>query len=92
MNCDKYFLKARSLRQVCITIQECIDPMERRLFVTFKGYPEFEGLELQVSDGSINDKGMKVLHYRKDGKVDIYWKQGVQVDRTTFAVVLSKCR
>jgi hypothetical protein len=70
----------------------CIDPIERLLFVTFKGDPEFEGLDLQVFDDLINRKGMKVLHYRKDGKVDIYWKQGVQVDRTTFAVVLSRCR
>ncbi len=63
-----------------------IDPMEKLLVANFKGDPEFEGLEPQIFDDLINGKGMRVLRYRKDGKVDIYWQQGVRVDSTTFAV------
>lgn len=32
-----------------------------------------------------------MLRYRKDGKIDIYFKQGVHVDRTTFAVGSGIC-
>jgi hypothetical protein len=60
--------------------------MERLLNASFKGDPEFEGLEPQVFDDHINGKGMRVLRYRKDGKVDVYWQPGVKVDRSTFTV------
>lgn len=69
-----------------LPIRVGLDPMERLLVATFKGDPEFEGFEPQVFDDPINGKGMRVLRYRKDGKVDIYWQPGVRVDRTTFAV------
>lgn len=29
---------------------------------------------------------MRVLRYRKDGRVDVYWQPGVNVDRSTFTV------
>ncbi len=60
--------------------------MERLLVASFKGDPEFEGFEPQVFDDPINGRGMRVLRYRKDGMVDVYWQPGVRVDRTTFAV------
>jgi hypothetical protein len=76
----------RSLRQVVLPIRLGIDPMERLLVASFKGDPEFEGFEPQVFDDPINGKGMRVLRYRKDGKVDVYWQPGVRVDRSTFTV------
>lgn len=75
-----------SVRKIIIPIRLGIDPMERLLVASFKGDPEFEGLEPQVFDDPVNGKGMRVLRYRKDGKVDVYWQPGVWVDRTTFAV------
>ncbi len=75
-----------SLRRIILPIWLGIDPMERLLVATFKGDPEFEGFEPQVFDDAINGKGMRVLRYRKDGKVDIYWQPGVRVDRSTFTV------
>jgi len=62
------------------------DPMEKLLVATFKGDPEFEGIEPQVFDDPVNGKGMRVLRYRKDGKVDVYWQPGVHVDRSAFVI------
>jgi len=75
-----------SLRQIMLPIRLGIDPMERLLVASFKGDPEFEGLEPQVFDDPVNGKGMRVLRYRKLGKVDVYWQHGVHVDRSTFTV------
>lgn len=60
--------------------------MERLLVASFKGDPEFEAIEPQVFDDAVNGKGMRVLRYRKDGRVDVYWQPGVHVDRSTFVV------
>lgn len=75
-----------TLRRIILPIRVGIDPMERLLVASFKGDPEFEGLEPQVFDDPINGRGMRVLRYRKDGKVDVYWQPGVYVDRRIFAV------
>ncbi len=79
-------LNTPSLRKIIIPIRLGIDPMERLLVASFKGDPEFEGFEPQVFDDPINGKGMRVLRYRKNGKVDVYWQPGVRVDRSTFTV------
>ncbi len=75
-----------SQRRVVLPIRVGIDMMERLLVATFKGDPDFEGFEPQVFDDPVNGKGMRVLRYRKDGKVDVYWQPGVRVDRSTFTV------
>ncbi|NJD54024.1 MAG: hypothetical protein FIB07_14290 [Candidatus Methanoperedens sp.] len=77
---------ARSPRQILLPFRLDIDPMERLLVADFKDDPEFKGLEPQVFDDPINGRGMRVLRYRKNGKVDVYWQQGVMVDRSTLAV------
>ncbi len=77
---------ARALCQVMVPFRVGVDPMERLLVATFKGDPEFEGIEPQVFDDAVNGKGMRVLRYRKDGRVDVYWQPGVRVDRSTFVV------
>lgn len=53
---------------------------------SFKRDPEFEAFEPQVFDDEVNGRGMRVLRYRKDGKVDVYWEPGVRVDRRAFTV------
>lgn len=60
--------------------------MEGLLVASFKGDPEFEAIEPQRFDDPVNGKGMRVLRYRKDGRVDVYWQPGVRVDRNTFVV------
>ncbi len=79
-------LNTPSVRKIIIPIRLGIDPMERLLVASFKGDPEFEAFEPQVFDDPINGRGMRVLRYRKDGKVDVYWQPGVRVDKSTFTV------
>ena len=54
-----------SVRKIIIPIRLGIDPMERLLVASFKGDPEFEGLEPQVFDDPVNGKGMRVLRYNR---------------------------
>lgn len=77
---------ARSPCQVMLPIRVGLDPMERLLVASFKDDPEFEAIEPQVFDDAVNGKGMRVLRYRKDGRVDVYWQPDVHVDRSTFVV------
>ena len=76
----------RSWRKVMLPFRVGLDPMEKLLVATFKGDPEFEAIEPQVFDDAVNGNGMRVLRYRKDGRVDVYWQPGVHVDRRTFVV------
>ena len=76
----------RQLRQVIVPIRVGLDPMERLLVASIKGDPEFEAIEPQVFDDAVNGKGMRVLRYRKDRKVDVYWQPGVRVNRGAFTV------
>ncbi|NTU82063.1 MAG: hypothetical protein HGA45_22240 [Chloroflexales bacterium] len=73
-------------RQLLLPLRVAREPMERLLVATVQGDPEFEAIEPQLFDDAINGTGMRVLRYRKDGKVDVYWQPGVHVDRSTFVV------
>jgi hypothetical protein len=53
-----------------------VAPMEKLLVATFRGDPEFEAIEPQVFNDPVNGTGMRVLRYRKDGTVDVYWQPG----------------
>src|SRR5512133_882950 len=63
-----------------------IDPMVRLLVIDIKGNPEFSGIEPQVFDDAINGKGMRIIRYRNNGQVYVYWQTGVQVDRNKFVI------
>lgn len=71
---------------VILPIRVSLDPMERLLVADFKRDPEFTAIEPQVFDDPVNGKGMRILRYRKDGMVDVYWQPGVRVDRESFVV------
>ncbi len=72
--------------QLILPFRLGLDPMEKLLVATFKGDPEFEAIEPQLFDDAVNGKGMRVLRYRKDGRVDVYWQPGVRVDPNSFVV------
>lgn len=61
------------------------EPMNRLLVASFKDDPEYEGIEPQMFDSAIG-KGLKILMYRKDRKVDVYYEPGVHFDETTFKI------
>jgi hypothetical protein len=56
------------------------EPMERLAVISFKGHGEFDGFEPQYFDDPVNGKGMRLLRYRKNGKVDVYYEPGVIQD------------
>ncbi|MBN1198618.1 MAG: hypothetical protein JXA23_04630, partial [Bacteroidales bacterium] len=53
------------------------EPLKRLLVATIKDDPEYEAIEPQLFDNSIPGQGLRVLMYRKDKKVDVYWQPGV---------------
>ncbi|MBU1094979.1 MAG: hypothetical protein KKB34_00745 [Bacteroidetes bacterium] len=63
-----------------------IEPMKHLLVVDVQNCFDFEMLEPQIFDDPINGKGLRVLRYRKDKKVDVYWEPGVAVDLKTFNI------
>jgi len=62
------------------------EPLSHLLVANFKGDMEFEGIEPQMFNDSIAGKGLKILMYRKDKKVDVYWQPGVRFDDKTFKI------
>ena len=67
-----------------LTLNE--EPMERLLVASFKDDPEYEGIEPQLFDDSTSGKGLKILMYRKDRTVDVYYETGVRFDEKTFTI------
>lgn len=67
-----------------LTLSE--EPMERLLVASFRDDPEYEGIEPQMFDNGTSGKGLKILMYRKDKKVDVYWQPGVSFDEKTFTL------
>ncbi len=63
-----------------------IDPMERLMVASIKNDPEFTMIEPQFFCDPINGRGLRVILYRRDGKVDIYWQKGVIVNRDTITI------
>jgi hypothetical protein len=53
------------------------EPMERLAVISFKGDEEYEGIEPQFFDDPVNGKGIRLLRYRKDKKVDVYYEAGM---------------
>jgi hypothetical protein len=74
------------VQKIALPFRIGIDPMERLLVASFKGDPEFEMIEPQIFDDPVNGKGMRVLRYRTDQKVDVYWQPGVKTDWTTISI------
>jgi len=73
-------------RIIIFPIRISIDPMERLLVANFRNDREFEMIEPQVFDDPVNGKGLRILRYRTDKKVDVYWQPGVIVDRNSFDI------
>ncbi len=72
--------------KIVLPVKLGIDPMERLILANFKGDPEYTILEPQLFNDPINGKGIRILRYRKDQKVDVYWQKGVNVDLSTISI------
>jgi hypothetical protein len=60
--------------------------MERLLVIDFKDDPEFVSVEPQYFDDPFNGKGIRIIRYRKDKKVDVFWERGVTLDFESFNI------
>jgi len=76
----------QTVRTIIFPLNIGIDPMERLLVADFSGDPEFSALEPQVFNDPVNGKGIRVLRYRHDNLVDVYWQPGVHTDRNTITI------
>lgn len=62
------------------------EPIKRLLVINFIDDPEYEIIEPQFYDDPVYGKGLRVLIYRTDKKIDVYYQPGVLFDSTDFAV------
>lgn len=58
-----------------------LKPMKRLAVISFKGNEEFDGFEPQLFDDPINGKGIRLLRYRRDRKIDVYYEEGIIPDQ-----------
>ena len=75
-----------SAKKVAIPVNIGIEPMKRLLIADFIDDPEFEAIEPQLFSDVVNGNGLRILLYRKDKKVDVYYQRGIWVDPSTFNI------
>ena len=65
-----------------------IDPMERLLLINIENDPDsiYIGFEPQVFDDDINGRGMLIIGWRFDGRVDVYHQPGLKPDPYKFNI------
>lgn len=62
------------------------EPIKRLVVIDFKDDPEYEMMEPQYFSDSVLGTGLRVLLYRKDKKVDVYYQPGIIFDSSAFAL------
>jgi hypothetical protein len=65
-----------------------VDPMERLLLVNFERDPDelYVGFEPQVFDDAVHSRGVLVIGWRRDGRVDVYRQPGLRLDPDTYDI------
>lgn len=64
-----------------------IDMLDRMLNFEITGDPYYSGLEIQAFDDPDHGRGMLVLLSRNsDGKTDVYFEHGLQLDPASYAI------
>jgi hypothetical protein len=64
------------------------DPMAGLLLVNFERDPDriYRGLEPQAFDDAIHGRGMLVIGWRVDGRVDVFHAPGLRLDPQTYGI------
>lgn len=62
------------------------EPIKRLLIINFKDDPQYESIEPQLYNDSIHGSGLRILMYRLDKKIDVYYQQGLVFDSSNFSV------
>lgn len=65
-----------------------IDPMERLLLINFTEDPDeiYIGFEPQIFDDAVHGKGMLVIGWRVDGRVDVYHQPSLTLDPNSYDI------
>jgi hypothetical protein len=65
-----------------------VDPMERLLLVNFESNPDviYKGFEPQYFDDTIHGKGLLVIGWRNDLKVDVYHQKELKLKAETYDI------
>jgi hypothetical protein len=66
-----------------------VDPMARLLLINLTGVldPVYSGFEPQAFDDAVHGRGLIVLGWRRDGRVDVFHQPNVRVDPATYTIV-----
>lgn len=64
------------------------DPMARLLLINFESDPDsiYLGFEPQVFDDTVHGRGLLVIGWRVDGKVDVFHEAGLRLDPGTYGI------
>lgn len=64
------------------------DPMEGLLLINFEEDPDsvYVGFEPQFFNDSIHGRGLLVIGWRRDGRVDIFHDEGLRLDPETYGI------
>jgi hypothetical protein len=65
-----------------------VDPMKALLLVNFEKDPDriYLGLEPQAFDDDIHGRGLLVIGWRVDGRVDVFHEPGLRLDPQTYGI------
>lgn len=65
-----------------------VDPMERLLLVNFENNPDaiYKGFEPQYFDDEVHGKGLLVIGWRNDLKVDVYHQKELRLKAETYDI------
>lgn len=65
-----------------------IDPMERLLLVNIEKDPDsvYKGFEPQYFDDEVHGKGLLVIGWRNDLRVDVYYETGLKLNPDTYDI------
>ena len=66
-----------------------VDPMVRLLLIDLTGDLDlvYRGFEPQAFDDAVHGRGVIVLGWRRDGRVDVFHQPNVRVDPATYTIV-----
>lgn len=64
------------------------DPMTGLLLINFESDPDliYMGFEPQIFDDSVHGRGILVIGWRVDGKVDVFHEAGLRLDPKTYGI------
>lgn len=65
-----------------------VDPMEGLLLINFEGDPDrvYLGFEPQLFDDEVHGRGLMVIGWRVDGRVDVFHEPGLRLNPETYGI------